>query len=81
MNSPLFLGYCRRPSQTAPEQERREPNGAAGRPAQRPAEIELRIANSPRLVLVQGGCQTEEATYRRPPKIPGCDNRDKIFQP
>lgn len=72
MNSPLFLGYCRRPSQTAPEQERREPNGAAGRPAQRPAEIELRIANSPRLVLVQGGCQTE---------IPGCDNRDKIFQP
>ena len=40
--------------ESASEQERREPIGAAGRPAQRPAEIEQRIVNKPLQIFIQG---------------------------
>lgn len=45
--APLSLITAAGSQESASEQERREPIGAAGRPAQRPAEIELRIVNSP----------------------------------
>ena len=39
---------------TASEQERREPIGAVGRPAQRPAGITQRTANKPLQIFIQG---------------------------
>lgn len=81
---PLFLGYCRRLSAVSVKNGRPGTHGRffVGSAVQRPAGIKLRTANTPpRLVLVQGDCQTEEITCRRPPKTSGCDSRDKFFQP
>ena len=65
--------------ESASEQERREPNGAAGRPAQRPAGIEQRTAKSPDVVSIQAKQNLPEAiTCRRFYNLPDATAGTKI---
>lgn len=51
MKNRPFLDYCRRLSRISVRAGATGTHGAAGRPAQRPAGVEQRIANSPELFL------------------------------
>lgn len=60
MKSRPFLDYCRRLSRISVRAGATGTHGAAGRPAQRPAGVEQRIANSPRAVSIRANqCSSE----------------------
>lgn len=81
MKNRPFLDYCRRLSRISVRAGATGTHGAAGRPAQRPAEIEQRTANKPLQNFIQENTYPVKKFYRVSQRLEQPTSQDNFFEP